>query len=218
MATISQELIAALDDLIQVGAQASASLREAVERLAGPRTWERNSIDVAMGTLGSVKTAVRTEATMPSLITSARDAVVKLQDVAQRMNETDLAGTLKMKVEAFSAQMKASGLGTPWLTILGIGAGAIAAWYLWKEYSKKKQVASFEYPEPEVDDIRPRLRGMGKALGSFAKYGKLGANSSSCRPLGRGKRLGRMGAADKYEFEPETRLEGFRGKRRRSVK
>ncbi len=207
---ITQELIAALDDLLQVGARASSSLRAAVEQLAGPRTWERSAIDMAEGTLGSVKTSVRTEQSMPTLIASARDAVAKLQDVAQRVGDSQLAGALKMKVETFSAQMKASGLGTPWLTIIGIGAGAVAAWYLWKSYSKKKRIASFEYPEPE-DTVRPQLAGMRKSLSRLSSF-KVGR--STCKPaLGRsGKRLG---AAEKYEFEPESRLEGHRGTTRK---
>ncbi len=205
---ISQELVAALDDLIQVGARASASLREAVEQLSGNHTWAVTAVAASQGVIDNVKAAARTQQSMPTLIAAARDAVAKLQDVAGRIGQTDLASGLKLKVDAFTAQMKADGLGTPWLTILGLGAGAVAAWYLWKQYSKKKSVASFEYPEP--DDNRRRLKGMGKALGSFKT--SFGA-PASCRQLGRGKRLG-------YEFEPESRLEGFRrrGPGRRSSK
>ncbi len=202
---ITQELVAALDDLIQVGAQASASIRELVDRLSAP---DQASLDVAMGTLNSVKTSVRTEQSMPTLITSARDAVSKLQDLAGRVGDSQLAGALKVKVEAFSSQMKASGMGFPWMTVLGVGAGAIAAYYLWKSYSKPKKIASFEYPDSDASDIRPKLQGISRALGRFRSAPQ---KKSSCRP--------RLGAADKYEFEPETRLEGIhRGSRRRSRK
>ncbi len=208
---ISQELIAALDDLIQAGAQASAALRETLERMSGP-AGQMNAVAAAQGVIDNVKSAVRTEQTMPTLITAARDAVEKLQNVAHSIGSSDLAGALRTKVDAFTAQMKASGLGTPWLTIIGLGAGAIAAWYFWKQYNKKKSIASFEYPEPDADDIRPRLRGMSKSLGALRS--SFGA-PSSCRQLGRGKRLGN---AEKYEFEPESRLEGLRGSRRRRNK
>ncbi len=210
---ITQELIAALDDLLQAGAQASASLRAAIENLAGPRSWETGAVNSAENILNSVKTAARTEQSMPTLIASTRDAAVKLQQVAGRVGDAALESALGLRIQTFTAHMKASGLGTPWLTILGIGAGAIAAWYFWKEYTKKTKIASFEEPESEPrDDIRPRLKGMGRALGSFRA-------APPCRQLGRGKRtLGGFGKAGKYEFEPETRLEGFRGKRRRSGK
>ncbi len=206
---ITQELIAAFDDLLQAGAQASAALRATIEQMAGPRTWETGAVDSAQGVIDSARAAARTEQSMPSLITGARDAVAKLQQVAGRVGDAALESSLGMKVQAFSAQMKASGLGPPWLTILGIGAGAIAAWYFWKEYTKKKRIASFEYPEPQ-DDVRPRLKGLSKSLGSFRA-------AAPCRQLGRGKRrLG--GLEEKYEFEPESRLEGLRGQRRRSKK
>lgn len=203
---ITQELVAALDDLIQAGASASASLRSAIDQMAGPRTWESNSLDEAMGTLNTVKTAARTEQSMPTIISSARDAAIKLQQVAQRVGNSELAAALGVKVEAFKAHMKAAGLGTPWLTIIGLGAGAIAAYYFWKSYTKKKSIASFEYPEPEVDDRRPKLMGLAKSLGRFR-----GAPALGC---GKQKRRSMAGVGEKYEFEPETRLEGFRKPKR----
>ncbi len=220
---ISAELIAALDDLIQTGAQASAALRTTIEQMMnlGGHPAQMNevtrrltAVHVAQSVIDNIKAAARTEQSMPVLITKARDTVKQLGDLANKMGDSALASSLGMKVQAFSAQMKADGLGVPWLTVLGIGAGAIAAWYVWKSYSKKTKVASFEYPDSEASDRRPQLRGLSKALGSF----KVGGKTSQCRPMGKGKRLGRLGAAEKYEFEPEIRLEGLRGSRRRSKK
>jgi len=120
----------------------------------------------------------------------------------------------------------------PWMTIIGISAGAVAVWYLWKQSQKKKPLDAFEYPEPE-DDIAPRLRGMSAALSHFkggSGCGKrMGSHShSSCNPAcGPGKlcvkvggrptctkrygapRARGMGGLKKYEFEPEIRLEGY---------
>lgn len=211
MAEITQELVAALDDLLQAGARASSTLRSALEQIAGPRSWEHETIDSAQGVISSVRTASRTEQTLPMLVTSARDAVAKLQVVAGRIGQSDLASALKLKVDTFSAQMKAAGLGTPWLTILGLGAGAVAAYFLWKQYSKKRRIASFVRPDNDASDTSDRVRMMGRSLGAFRA-------KAPCRQLGRGKRLGRMGAAEKYEFEPEIRLEGINRGSRRSTR
>jgi len=123
----------------------------------------------------------------------------------------------------------------PWMTIIGVSAGAVAIWYLWKQSQKKKPLDAFEYPEPEGDNA-PRLRGMSRALshfkGSSGCSKRMGSHShSSCNPAcGPGKlcvkvggrptcatkypkRASGMGGLKKYEFEPEIRLEGY-GKRR----
>ncbi len=93
---------------------------------------------------------------------------------------------------------------TPWLTYLGIGAGAVALYFIWQHYSKTKKLGIIDRPEAEPD-IGPRIRNMGRTLGHFK-----GRGSCSAR-RGMGRRG--LGSAD-YEFEPEIRLEGFRGKRR----
>lgn len=99
--------------------------------------------------------------------------------------------------------------GTSWLTIIGLGAGALAVYLVWSHYSKTKKLGEVEQPEP---DSRHQLRGFNKSLSRFR-----GSSAGSCRALGRGGRgLGRArGLGDgEYEFEPEIRLEGMRrGKR-----
>ncbi len=205
---ITQELIAALDDLLQAGAQASAKLRNAIEQMAGPRTWERDAVSSSAGVIDGVRAGERNEQTIPQMLTQARDAVSRLSDVAQRIGDTALAEALKMRVSTISAQMQAAGIGIPWLTILGIGAGAVAAYYLWRHFKKKKALAVFE--SPEEPDVRPRVRQMGRSLGAFRKFG-----GSSCKPqLGRSGR--RLGGTEKYEFEPEVRLEGHHSGGRRT--
>ena len=215
---ISQELIAALDDLIQVGAQASAALRSAYEvRVQTDPTVlpQLNAVAVAQGVLSSIKIAARTEQSIPVLVQNARDAVAKLASLAGAAGDAALASSLGLKVQAMSAQMKADGLGTPWMWILGIGAVGIIGYFAWQRYSKKRTIASFEYPDSAAEDLRPKLQGLGRALG------RLGGASCRQRQLGRGpKRRKSLGAGpSKYEFEPETRLEGIqRGSSRRSRK
>ena len=82
----------------------------------------------------------------------------------------------------------------PWMTILGLGAAAVAAYFVWKEYGQG-ELESFERPEPG-----PRIRELGKALGAF--------RGRRYRGLGRPPKV-------KYEFEPEVRLEGFCGRSKR---
>ena len=208
---ITQELIAALDDLIQSGAKASAALRSLLERggSSDPRVRPSlEAVDAADHVITNVRTAARDEQSMPILLNSARDAVTRLQKVAVDVGNSDLANSLALKVQTFSAHMKASGLGgTSWLTVIGLGAGLVAAYYVWQNYSKTKKIDSFVYPDDD-DDVRPMLQGMSKSLGKFSKFG-----GSTCGPkLGRSggaRRLG--GLSKKYEFEPESRLEGHRG-------
>ena len=209
---ITAELIAALDDIIQAGAQASAKIRAALEHMAGTRSATGKEarligvVSAQQGILEGARAAARTEQTVPQLLTQARDAVSKISDVAAAMGDSTLANSLKMRVQSISTQMKAAGVGMPWLTILGVGAGAVALYYLWKSYSKTRKIASFVTPDPEPQ-IGPRVRMMGKSLSAFRA-------APPCRQLGRGKRLG---GVEKYEFEPETRLEGIqRGSRRRT--
>jgi hypothetical protein len=109
----------------------------------------------------------------------------------------------------YKAQLEAGGVktGSNWLTILGLVGGAVAIWLIWKNYQKPKQVSSHEYPEPE--DVRPRIRSMGRALGAFRPgFGR--HSLSRCGPR-------RMGQPPKkeYELETEPRLEGYRGRARR---
>ena len=77
---VTQELVTALDDLIQAGASASATLRAKLEQLAGSSTepkWLQmlTQVAVSQGTINNVKTAQRTEQTVPQLLAQARDAV-----------------------------------------------------------------------------------------------------------------------------------------------
>ncbi len=210
---ITQELVSALDDLLQAGAQASAKLRAALEALASSRSatgqeqGRLNVVAAAQQVLDAVRVGTRTEQTVPQMLSQVRSAVSKLSNVATAVGDSTLANALKMRVQGITTQMKAAGVGTPWLTILGLGAGAAALYYLWRHFSKTS-LGSIERPDDEPQ-IGPRVRmmGMTKSLGAFR-------SAPPCRQLGRGKRLGRMGAAEKYEFEPEVRLEGHRGNRR----
>jgi len=103
----------------------------------------------------------------------------------------------------YKAQLEAGGVsvGPSWSTILLVVGAAVAGYLIWKNYQSPKQVSSAEYPDPD------RLRGMGKALGALGgrrSMGRLG----SCRPRGMGQP-----PSTKYEFEPESRLEGYRRRR-----
>lgn len=98
--------------------------------------------------------------------------------------------------------------GPNWMTIIGVVGGAVAIYFIWKHYQAEKVVDAYDYPEPQ-QDTRHRIRSMGKALGAL----RLGSGSSRfgrCGPR-------RMGAPpEKYEFEPESRLEGYRRRKARS--
>jgi len=123
--------------------------------------------------------------------------------------------------------------GMSMLTLIGLGAGAIALYFIWKNYSGKKRVLDVsEYPEPD-DDTRPRLHNMSQALGAFrggSGCKKLGSHSSCSPPCGPGKLCVKVGGRPtcatkysssrsrgmgRYEFEPEIRLEGYRKSRSR---
>jgi hypothetical protein len=105
--------------------------------------------------------------------------------------------------QRLNAMLKAGGYPViPWLTIIGLGAGLVAAYFIWKQYQKPTVVDAVEYP-----DTTDQIRAMGRSLGRFQKFG---------RPALKGCRPRRLGAADeKYEFEPEIRLEGIRRKKAR---
>lgn len=100
--------------------------------------------------------------------------------------------------------LKAGGypVGLPWLTIIGVGAGALAVYFIWKNYSSTKKLNAMDYPEPE-ESSGDRIRMMGSSLAHLKGGGK-----KLCGPK-------RLGGHKKYEFEPETRLEGYRKKRSR---
>lgn len=90
--------------------------------------------------------------------------------------------------------------GPNWLVLLGLAGGAVAVYFIWKHY-QKEQVGTLSYPDPAYS--RHQMRDMGKALGAF----RMG-NSGKCSTCG--PRIGRLGSHKKYQFEPETRLEGIR--------
>jgi len=122
---------------------------------------------------------------------SATDAEVQQALAAAQLQ--DPAGTHQA--------LQAGGYPTfPWLTVLGLAGGAVALYFVWQNYNKTRKIDGMEYPDV-TEDNAPRLRGMSQTLGRFR-------GSSGCR---------RLGAAppEKYEFEPESRLEGYRGNKRR---
>jgi len=210
---ITSELIASLDELLQAGTQASISLHERISRMVAenPQIQKYLGIIAAQqSVLTTIRQAQRTEQTIPQILSQARDVAKRLSDIAQLIGESTLANALLMRVQSINAQMKAAGVGTSWLTILGLGAGAAAVYYLWRHFRKKKALAVFEAPEPDL--MRPRINGLKKSLGRLRSYGA----PAPCRQLGRTKR--RLGDGEKYEFEPESRLEGHRGSRRRRSK
>ena len=92
---------------------------------------------------------------------------------------------------------KMLGSSPSWMTILGLGAGALAIYLVWSHYLKARRLGEVSYPDPV--DTRHQLRGFSKSLGKFA--GRSGCRSRS------------LGGAE-YEFEPEVRLEGHRGAKR----
>lgn len=187
--TISQEFLAALDDLLQAGAAASGALRAKLQDsdpLASVVTSAASTISILSG-------SQRTDQSLPGLASSAASAVSQLVAVAQKIGDSQTVSDLSARL----SRAKAAGIGgMSWLTIIGLAAGAAAIYYLWWNHKKKKALAAFEYPDPVEDDVRPRLKGMSKTLGRF----RAGPRS-----------MGRLGSGKKYEFEPEIRLEGHRG-------
>ena len=209
---ISQNFVAALDDLLQVGAQASASLRATLEQKDGAGSPLGNVVDSAAAAIANAGQAQRTEQTVPALANAVATAVAQLVSVAQKIGDTELAQSLNAHLQS----ARASGIGgLPWLTILGVGAGAIAVYYAWRYYTRPRKLGTIE--RPELPDNRGRLQGMRKSLGRF-KASSLG----SCRGRSLGHKSfgrGRLGAPpEKYEFEPEIRLEGYRRRLRKGAR
>ncbi len=123
--------------------------------------------------------------------------------IATQMHASGPAGQEQL------SSMMAPGL--PWLTILGLGAGALAIYLVWSHYRTNK-LGEIERPEPP--DARHQLRGFSKSLGKFAS-GPSSRSLAACRA--RTKRRRSLGDAD-YEFEPEIRLEGHRGSSRKGAR
>ena len=180
----------ALDDLLQAAATASANLRRAVS--------DQPSLAAMVASADSALSSVN-RADLSSAAATVRSALNSLVSVAGKIGDTSMVQTL-------NAKMSAAGLGTNWFVILGLGAGAIAAYFLWQHYGRKA-IATFSRPDPAPRDLRPQLRGMHKALGGFS-------SAFGGRRLGSGPKRRSMGGAEKYEFEPEIRLEGMRRKAR----
>lgn len=136
------------------------------------------------------------------------DATASDGDVAAA-HAAQLAGPAATEYKAALAAQGVN-VGPNWLTIIGLAGGAVALYFIWKHY-QKEQVDEIIRPDP--DEQRHQLRGMSRALGSFRR---LGQPKSCAGP--RVGRMGRLGAgpSSKYEFEPETRLEGYRRKARRA--
>lgn len=197
--TISTDFVAALDDLLQAGAAATASLRTAIGSDPANAPLQ-GVVQSAADSINGIIATDRTEAVLPSMAQAASTAVSQLIAVARQVGASDLVASLTAHLEG----AKAAGIGAfPWLWVLGIGAVAIGGYYLWKS-QKKTQVTSFESPDELPDTRRPQLMGMSKSLSRFASF--KGRSSSSCR----GPKRRALGAAEKYEFEPELRLEGMK--------
>lgn len=142
-------------------------------------------------------------------LAALRDILVKNNVVPATASDGDVAAAHAALLSgpnatAYKASLEAGGVppsayaapATNWLTWLGLAGGAVALYFIWQNYQKPKQISAHDYPEP---DPRDRVRRMGQAL----RHSLSGA-----------RRLGRLRDADaggdKYEFEPETRLEGYR--------
>ena len=113
--------------------------------------------------------------------------------------EQALIAAAQQDPEGMNAELiKAGYPATPWLTYLGLAAGAVAIYFVWSSYQTKKLG---EIVRPEIDDdFRPRLRGFSKSLGRFAA----GPSSRGLECM----------VPRRHKFEPEARLEGHRGIRR----
>lgn len=96
----------------------------------------------------------------------------------------------------------------PWLTIIGVAAGAVALYLVWKNSQKTKKLDAMDYPDEDEDRTAPRLHNMSKALGHFRGQsfkGRSFKGRSGCAP-----RMAGAHGKRKYEFEPEIRLEGYK--------
>lgn len=183
MTNLPPEAQTALDSLLQAGQQAAGAL--IVKATSGLNLQQGSLVGLAQLTLSQLVGAPKT----PDTAQKAQTAVGQLSSAATAMGDTQTAGYLSQQLQAFKATLQANGVagGPPWLTIIGLGAGAVAVYLLWQHYSGKKKVFdAMSYPDPKP--IGPRLKMMGASLGSFRKFGD----------------------PEKYEFEPELRLEGYR--------
>ncbi len=205
---ISQQLVAMLDGLIASASSAAAHLRDTLEKnvASGPPPEllmkyanALKQVVVSQSVIENAKMSARTETSVPGILSDVKDAAQRLSVVAGQMGDSSTSSTLSGQTQSLSQQMTADGVGgIPWLTVLGVGAGVVALYFVWKHYSGKKQIASFEYDEPEAK--KPMFQGLGRHRLS---------SMGSCKSPKR-KRLS--------SFEPESRLEGHSGSRRRSHK
>ncbi len=140
----------------------------------------------------------------PQQLTALKQAMITRGVLPANATDDDAANAMLSLQQNNPALLQElmSGGGFPWLTIIGLGAGAVAIYLVWNHYTATKKLGEVERPEPV--DIRHRLRGYSKSLGRL-KPAAMG--NRGCKRLGRG----RLGDADDYEFEPEIRLEGHRG-------
>jgi hypothetical protein len=147
-----------------------------------------------------------------------KDILVKAGSVPATASDGDVAAAHAALLTGpnateYRASLQANGIqtGPSWLTILGVVGGAIAVYFIWKNY-QTEEVGSYERPEPS--EVRYQMRGVRDALGALGGRHRM----AGCSP----RRLGappsaRAGStSSKYEFEPEIRLEGYRRKARRT--
>lgn len=114
----------------------------------------------------------------------------------------------------YNAMLVAGGVppapGMSMLTWLGLGAGAVALYLLWKNYTKTKKLDAVDYPESDEDN-GGRLHNMSRALGHFRGGSKSFKGARKFGSCSNG-----LPSPRKYQFEPETRLEGYRKLKSRS--
>jgi len=208
---ISPDLMVSLDNLLQVAASASATLRSRLESMSilPPPDQQRvlQQVQAAQSVIAGAGAADRSDASFPSIANAVSSAASQLMSAAQAVSESSIAQSLSTQLNDFRARLSAAGLGgMSWLTILGLGAGAVALYFIWQHYQKSKRLSSHEYPDPPAMNGQ-QFRRMGKALNLRG----LGAGTKSMGNCRRG-----FGDNEKYEFEPEVRLEGYR--RRKGVR
>lgn len=200
---IDQNFINALDDLIQTGAKASAALRVRLTQMDPEGTASfLAAVSDAQQVLASIDVRQVTDQIASSVSSAASKAVDQLGKIAATIGDSDTAQTLAAHAQSFQDAAKAAGVGTNWMIVLGVGAGLVAAYFLYQHYTRTQALGTID--RPEIDD-RPMIEGMGKALSRFQRL----APSPHRRPQ---RRLG--GTTPKYEFEPEIRLEGYKRRAR----
>lgn len=141
----------------------------------------------------------------PQELTVVRDTLVASKVIDANASEADILAAHQQVLAGPSAAqykqtLQASGIATGpnWLMLLGLGAGAVALYFVWKHY-QDEETHVIERPEPLGQH---QVRGITRALGAL----RMGGSSAGCRP----SRMGRFGSSERYEFEPERRLEGYR--------